>query len=340
MPEQSREEPQVTPTDFMPYTVQSQTLADTWQRDMQKSMQTMANPFSYYRDLVDELVQLSHLQILPICEVAHRDRQDRPVVSLRHDIDADIWTGIRAARHLARNGVCGSFYILPSAGYYGQFHQSVFYRNTQVEGFVEALLEAGCEIGLHNDALSYFRTHQVDGIEAIQTELQWLRERGAQIRGTATHNSFPLFGAESFEIFKEWQLFNRDTEDSAGDLPLGSISATSLELTYEANLPQPLSTVDRQAVRAFDEDTATMDIRNPEWMRVYLSANPCCSFGWDAQCWLVGRDWWIISCTFGETTAFYSMANRADLLAVLQELPDGATCCLVIHPCYVNAEAP
>jgi len=303
---------------------------------MQQGMKTLANPFSYYRSLIDGILDIPDVSVLPICDVATETNMERPIVALRHDIDADVWTAIKAARYLARHGLCGSFYLLPTAGYYGHFENQAFFRDARMEHHMDALIQAGCEIGLHNDAFSYCRNHGVDGVDALCAELQWLRERGAVIRGTAAHNSFPVFGAENFEVFEEWMLWPRSRGEKGHNLPIGALSANALALDYEANLPKRRSDMDAAAVQTYLDSDTWMDVRDTEWMRTYLANNPTFETGWNAHGYLVGRDWWMIADRCGQPSEFRSWMTQVDVLDFLTRLAPGQRCVLTVHPCYVG----
>ena len=51
------------------------------------------------------------------------------------------------------------------------------------------------EIGLHIDPLGVLCEHGVDGVEAMRTELAWIRSHGASVSGVVAHNSAAAYGS-------------------------------------------------------------------------------------------------------------------------------------------------
>ena len=70
------------------------------------------NPFWYYKQIIGELLNISNLKIVPLYELMSSPVENRRLVGLRHDVDADPTTALRCARYLAQKGICGSFFLL------------------------------------------------------------------------------------------------------------------------------------------------------------------------------------------------------------------------------------
>lgn len=297
----------------------------------------LANSFQYYRDLVDSLLRLERLRIVQLCNLFSTPADGQRLLGLRHDIDADPVTALRAARHLARYGVPGSFYLLHTANYYGNFYHGVFVRNPLIEEWVRGLIVAGCEIGVHNDALGAYCFSGVDGPEALKTEIEWLRSQGAIIKGTVGHNSAPIYGAENSEVLQGRKLWPRNSRSHEGyPLPLEVLSESELGLSYEGTFAQPKARPDTEKAAAFCANRDVASVRSETWMRQYLLDNPCCNWAVDFQFWLVGKDQWVAGGRFGEKTIFEWQIGLDRLFHLLQTLPEGSRSIMVIHPEYVR----
>lgn len=298
----------------------------------------LANPFDYYRRLVAELRQVERLRLAPLYELATSSERDARVVGLRHDVDADPVTALRCARHLAREGICGSFYLLHTAPYYGQLVGGRLIRHARLREWVRGFVVAGCELGLHNDCLTLYRDYGVSGAKALQQELAWLRSEGAVVRGTVAHNCGAVYGAENYEIFAERQLWTRPVRTPSGKrVPLGQLRERDLDLQYEGTFAVPRAMLDRAAAQAFFGDPASADVRSEAWMRRFLLDNPCCEWEVGCQCWLTGRDRWVVAGRRGHERIFEWDVDLTRMLEVLRQMPDGSRAVLVVHPEYVRA---
>jgi hypothetical protein len=329
---------------------------DDFMRQVEVNYRDLAAPFSDYRRLVTALAdRRGDLELLPVTGFAdRRPGPDEPsVVTLRHDIDADPVTGLRCARHLAREGVPGTFYLLPTAGYYGRYEAGRFLRNPRLVGWVRGFIVAGAELGVHNDALGLSATGLVDGAEALVAELDWLRSQGAVVRTTAGHNSAPSQGAENMEVFRGRVLWTRtDAAPTPPELPLAALDEATLGLTAEGTFAVPRPDADPAAAEAFCRVTPP-GIRDAGWMRTYLLDNPCLDWDVDLQCWQVGRDEWVIGGRPGRpgrpgdgldggpgTPVFEHMVGLERVLSTLDAHARGCRILFVLHPAYVRGPEP
>jgi peptidoglycan/xylan/chitin deacetylase (PgdA/CDA1 family) len=297
------------------------------------------NPFNLYRQLVDALVANRRVVIRPLKKLMEPAPKATVVVGLRHDVDDDILTGLRVARYLARVGVPGSFYLLHISHYYGRFEGAKFLRHPAMMEYVRGLVVAGCEIGLHTDALGIYTRHGIDGAAAVKAEIAWLWEQGAKISGTSSHNSAPVYGAENFEIFKNRSLGGRDgLAVGKRRIPLGALDEKELGLTYEANYPVLPAQPDPAALSLYLVPPEQDAIRSRSWLEGYFLKNPVFRPGYDASVWLLGRDQWVIACHNGTQSLMWP-ADLKTVLEFLDECSDGMRIVFNIHPEYVSADA-
>jgi hypothetical protein len=307
-------------------------------KQLDQSYNTLTNSFRYYESLIEELRARKNLTILPLYELAEAREPGRRLVGLRHDVDGDPVTALRAARLLARHGICGSFYLLHTALYYGQFLGERFFRHPELEEWVVSFLVAGCELGLHNDAFGVCKAFGGNGARAVQEELDWLRQCGAVIRGTVAHNSGPAYEAENYEIFEErvhWQ--RKVTAAGRRALPLGALSEKQLGLTYEGTFSRSRKDIDLAQTTAFFGARGDVGVHSASWMKTFLHDNPYRKFTLDCQFWLVGKDEWIVSGRHENTNVFRALISLGEVLQIMDGLPSGTKSLFVLHPEYFRA---
>ncbi|NNL68041.1 MAG: hypothetical protein HKP30_17465 [Myxococcales bacterium] len=315
-----------------PYVVASPPDVRQWMRDVDANYREFANPFEYYARFVEALDRIGNQEIVPVRSLLGEAAAGLRRVALRHDIDADPVTAVRAARHLARVGVPGSFYLLHTAPYYGRLEGGVFVRSPDVREWLRSLIVSGCEVGVHNDALSLLLDHGVDGVGALRAEIEWMRSEGARVHGTVGHNSAVVYGAENSEIFVGRKLWDRPTPL----LPLESLDEAEMGLHYEGGFMRRRPDVDVERARAFVADRAAADVRSERWMRTLLLDNPCHDWAVDFQFWLVGQDQWVVGGRKGDFEVFESCVAAKRVLELLADLPGDARSLVVLHPEYVR----
>ena len=287
--------------------------------------------FDTFRIMTDSLAKCDRLNIKPLCKLKTERSNDLVNVGLRVDIDADVQTACRMARYCAQVGVGSSFYLLPTALYYGQYEKDLLVRSPELAAIVQNLIVAGCEIGLHNDVMHVASTTDLDPIGALWTELFWLRSHGANVLGTVGHNSISVYGADNSEVFKNRVFWNREVCDAEGQqLPVGLVDEKSFGLFYEGTYAKVVEEVDRAAATEFATHSAGASIRNEDWMRTYLTNNPCHDWDVDLQVWAIGQDRWVI----GGGNTFVWDVSLAEMLDVVMSAELGAEVLVVLHPEY------
>ena len=263
--------------------------------------EALSNPLSHVAILCD-LLESNGYQISSLKHFNEAPK-NRKIAALRHDIDAHPPTAVKMAKIYASLGVPASFYILHSAPYYLQVHDDKIFRNPLLEEWVTQIALYGCEVGLHNDALGFSQKLETSASDMLHEELGYLRGLGLTITGSVAHNSFPVHGAENFEVFSELQTFNPELYDpkvvneiniSRKKFQIGAVSMKELGLEYEGNFskaPIHRNSDDLLSI-AFSGDAG---IQSSQWMATYLNKNPSIEHDYDTDIWLVGRNSWIIS---------------------------------------------
>lgn len=294
------------------------------------------SPFFVYRKLVDSLAENSGFEVRPLKHLMEPIQGGKVVVSLRHDMDGDIVTGVRAARYLAKKGVPGSFFLLHTSHYYGALEKKVFYRFSGLESFVTELLATGVELGLHTDPLSLYCNHHLNGTQAIKTEILWLRSLGVNVSGTVAHNSAPVFGAENFEIFQGRSVGGRKRFLYQGKRwPLQTLNERKLGLFYEGNYPYLPSLLDGHKVNDYFALSTNGCLRKRVWQYYYFIDNPFFRRAYDEDIWLLGNDSWVIA-SRDATLGKLMFVNTDGLLAYLGEISAEKRIVISVHPEYIS----
>ncbi len=170
----------------------------------------LRNNIEYYKKFIAFIGSVPRCEVRPLKDLYQPLEDDRFTLALRHDMDMDLFSSLDTSRILFNAGLRGTFYIQHTAGYYGEFTDGRFSRNTNmIEHLLSVQNDFQCELGLHTDGLWVYQQCGLDGAQAIRSELAWLRSHGIRIFGTAAHNSAPLYGAENFEIFEGRAVLNR-----------------------------------------------------------------------------------------------------------------------------------
>jgi hypothetical protein len=295
------------------------------------------NLLNLYEYFLSEISSINHLEV-----IVSKDRpfdsvsgKKNPEIIIRHDIDHDLITAIEMSRMEKRYNLSGTYFLHhTSPCYYGFFDEnSVFNRYESAADYYLELQNNGAKVGLHVDPISIYK-RGVDGAEAVISELNWLRNIGLRVSSVSAHGSAPYYGAENFEIFEEWCLYKRKSIYCDGvEIPLGVLSAKSLNLEYEANFASPSIDVDWEKIDLYLEEAKTDDLK--KHLFYYLHDNPYCRWGQDYTIWLHGRNTWVIAST-NPQGIFHFDASTLDVIKFLKSLMHGEKVVLHIHPVYLG----
>jgi hypothetical protein len=162
---------------------------------------------------------------------------------IRHDIDNDIETAVKLARWEAEHGIRATYCVLHTAWYYGRFEAGrLLYRSEDMVEACQEIQALGHEINLHNNAVTVGLRTGADPYDVVAEELDHLRGRGLDIKGTSTHgdNLCHKLGYRNLELFRETAPDGpRTLEHEGNTVTIGTRSMTDLGLTYEGyDLPR------------------------------------------------------------------------------------------------------
>jgi len=200
------------------------------------------DPIWYYEDLLTRIQKMPNIRFANIKDALQSQPTGEEIIcTIRHDLDGDLIAARQQAELEQSLGISTSYYLLHTAPYYSILADDVFMRSAASLEDYRHIQNCGHEWALHTDGMTLYQSHNIDGAEAIRTELAWLRENGCDIRGTTAHNSFGVYGCNNYSIFKNRPLGMSTPGGPKGVLhngnwaPLQVLDEAELGLEYEAN---------------------------------------------------------------------------------------------------------
>ena len=142
-----------------------------------------------YLALLGELSNRDRYVVCPGREFVKTFDPEKVVVYMRHDIDIDPATALRMSEEERKRGLRASYYILPTAHYYGRQTKTGVERYTSMDQLYRQLQNAGHEIGVHNDLLSMMILWDIDPLEFQKQELDYYHANGFPVTGIVSHGS-------------------------------------------------------------------------------------------------------------------------------------------------------
>ncbi len=202
------------------------------------------DPLLRYDALLRGLRDIPNLRFVTALELYQHDPTEQGLLChIRHDVDGDLVSARAQAILEHELGIKSTYYILHTAPYYGLWNadRKRFERNVSAIGVYQEIEKLGHEVGLHSDPLFLYQNHNVDGVGALRTELEWLRSNGLTVAGTVAHNSVTTYGAVNYAVFKGRNVSfiappgPAAVEKDGKWAPLQVISEQELGLDYEGN---------------------------------------------------------------------------------------------------------
>lgn len=189
--------------------------------------------WSEYEQLLQTLSGEKFL-VLPLEDMRNTFDVSKVVVGLRHDIDSNPFKAIEMAMMEKDFGVRATYFILPTASYYGTFGSLGHVRNICLDSVCKALYLTGAEIGIHNDLLTVMIEYNLDPFEFNRNEMLYFRALNIPVWGTASHGSaIAKITVPNFQIFSDFA--KSDSVKYFGvSYPIGEHSLREYGFQYEA----------------------------------------------------------------------------------------------------------
>ncbi len=186
-----------------------------------------------YKAILTELSKDKYV-VLPVYQMKDYYDDNKVVVCLRHDVDAQIFKAQEMAEIEYFMGIKTTYYILATSPYYGRFINGKMVRNKCMEGAYLKLKYFGHEIGIHNDMLTAMIKYHYDPLVFNQEELDFYSSIGIPIYGTASHGSYiAQQTVANYQIFSDFAR-KANVEYNGETYQLGQHSLADFGFTYEA----------------------------------------------------------------------------------------------------------
>lgn len=250
-------------------------------------------------------------------------------IAFRCDIDCDIYTAKKMSNLFKNNKIKSTFFVLHTTNYYRKNDNYPIERCHDLKENILDIHNDYCSIGLHLDPLHVYINLNNDGSEEVLNEINWLKSF-INIKSICAHNSYYVYGAENFEIFKELAYNSRKFLNYENKkIPLSTLSLQELKLT-EINYPIIKKDLDIDNIELLDD---TWSKYNSFKKAVY--DNEIFASDYDINIWCVGKDEWLIS---NIKKKYFSIENFDFVLDYLDNLNNETINNIVfnLHPIYFS----
>src|SRR5664280_209676 len=173
--------------------------------------------------------------VLPINETRNTFDSSAVVVGMRHDIDMHPFKALEMADIEKKFGIRSTYYVLPTAEYYGTIRNSCMVRYSEMGALYLELYKKGAEIGIHNDLITMMIQYNCDPFSANREELDYFQFLGIPIFGTASHGSdlMKSMGIINYMIFSDFAIAD-SVSHNGHKYRVGQYSLKQYGYKYEA----------------------------------------------------------------------------------------------------------
>lgn len=187
-----------------------------------------------YLALMDELSDRDRYIACPGRDFIKTFDPSKVVVYMRHDVDIDPETALRMAEEENKRGLRSTYYILPTAHYYGEQTPTGVRRYASMDELYRRIQALGHDIGVHNDLLSMQILWDIDPVEFQKQELEYYRKAGFPVVGTVSHGSRVVGSRKLNNVFVFSEFGKRGVYDHEGRaVPYGEHSYKDYGFIYE-----------------------------------------------------------------------------------------------------------
>jgi hypothetical protein len=185
--------------------------------------------FEKYADFLVKVSDTSKYVVLPINEFRKKNAPDKIVIGLRHDVDNDLNVAKKFSATEKMMGFRSTYYILHTADYYLSNPSNKEIHNESIIPVLKEMQDnSGFEIGWHNDLVTLQVVYNIDPVDFLHKELDWLRTNGLKVTGTASHGSnyCKNYWYLNFYFFEEctWPVVGQYVNNVTVPTPSGTIT--------------------------------------------------------------------------------------------------------------------
>jgi hypothetical protein len=143
-----------------------------------------------YASFLKKISDTSKYIVLPLNEFRQTFNNSKIVIGLRHDVDVDLNLAYQFSQIETNLGFRSTFFILHSAPYYLENPNNMEVHTNKIIPILKSMQnDKHFEIGWHNDLVTLQVVYNINPVNFLHNELNWLRSNGIKIYGTASHGS-------------------------------------------------------------------------------------------------------------------------------------------------------
>jgi hypothetical protein len=172
--------------------IESQVEADFSVKEVNQNESVPDTNFTYekYGEFLKKVSDTTKYLTLPIDEFRNTFDANKIIIGLRHDVDNDLNKAVEFSQTEKQLGKRSTYYILHTAPYYLARPDNMAIHTDAIIPVLKDMQDnSKFEIGFHNDLVTLQAVYNIDPVNFLTNELNWLRSNGLRIKGTASHGS-------------------------------------------------------------------------------------------------------------------------------------------------------
>ncbi|MDO9510536.1 MAG: hypothetical protein Q7J34_02145 [Bacteroidales bacterium] len=146
--------------------------------------------FEKYEAFLRELKDETKYKVVPLHQFRQTVDTSRIIVGLKHDVDNNLQRSVDMAKVEYRLGIPATYYFLHTSSYYFSNPNDANSRIIPVyKTFLQFQNDWKHEVGFHSDLITLQLIHKLDPVDFLHKELDYMRQQGLRIYGSAAHGS-------------------------------------------------------------------------------------------------------------------------------------------------------
>jgi hypothetical protein len=161
--------------------------------------------FAQYEDFLKVLSDDKFI-VLPLNKMRDSVNDSKVIIGLRHDIDVHPFKAVQLAELENTYGFKASYFILPTASYYGILSKKGLKRFYSMGEIYKRIDSLGAEIGIHNDLITVMLQYNLNPFDFNLDDLAYFESIQIPIYGSAAHGGDieSKLHVVNYEIFSDF----------------------------------------------------------------------------------------------------------------------------------------
>jgi hypothetical protein len=197
-----------------------------------------------YAVFLAKIFDTSKYIVLPLNEFRKTFDSNKIVIGLRHDVDNDLNLAYQFSEIESMIGQRSTYFILHTAPYYLANPSNMTVHSDRIIPILRTMQnDKHFEIGWHNDLVTLQVIYNINPVNFLHNELNWLRSNGINIIGSSAHGSefCKIYHYVNTYFFKEYTYPAVPNRENNISIPIGGQNITIIKgtssdfnLEYEA----------------------------------------------------------------------------------------------------------